>query len=111
MRSMMNRFASVSVADITNLHAQTWYVSGVPSHRIRSTREYLAVQQWYGTRTATRSGVPMMVHIDQGLAILARIEASDAAMRAFCLHPLVQEDEDFAANAPRLRDITTDPYI
>ncbi len=88
-----------------------WYASPVVPPRITSTREYLAIAAWYGSRVAERSQVPLMRHVDDGLTILARIDATDAAMRAFCLHPLVQEDADFVANAARLGDVTTDPYV
>jgi hypothetical protein len=75
------------------------------------TREYLSIQRWYGDRTAARSGQPLLHHIDEGLQILARLGASDAAARAFCIHPLVQADADLAANAARIAEATTDPYI
>ena len=59
----------------------------------------------YGTRTTRRSGVRMIVHIDEGLALLAG--STDDARRAFCLHPLVQADADLAANLDRVCAITT----
>jgi len=73
---------------------------------IGSSREYIAIQRWYGERTAARSGVPLIRHIDEALVILARIDASDAAARAFCVHPLVQADSDLASNAARIAEAT-----
>lgn len=78
---------------------------------IRDTREYLAIAAHYGDRTARRSGVRLMRHIDHGLAILRAIGASDRAMRAFCLHPLVQSEADFAASYPRIGELTDDPHV
>lgn len=78
---------------------------------IRSTREYAAIAAHDGTRTARRSGVPLMRHIDHGLAILAHIGGSERAMRAFCLHPLVQRDDDLAASFPRLAELTDDLQV
>lgn len=56
--------------------------------------EYAAVQRFYGTRTAVRSGVPLMNHINDGLKILSAIGATSAAMAGFCLHPLFQNDNE-----------------
>ena len=78
---------------------------------VRDWLEYQRIAEHYGTRTAKRSGVPLMRHIDQGLAILNAIGASEAAQRAFCLHPLLQADVDLAANAPRIGELTSAPYV
>jgi hypothetical protein len=43
---------------------------------VESTREYAAIRRWYADRTAARSGIPLVRHIDEGLLILERIEAS-----------------------------------
>ena len=57
--------------------------------------EYLAIERHYGDTRARRSGVPFMRHIDEGLRVLHRwLGASDRAKRAWCLHPLVQADDD-----------------
>lgn len=76
-----------------------------------ATREYLAVAQHYGARTAERSGVPLIRHIDHGLTILTRIGASEAARRAFCLHPLLQADRDLRTHLPRLDELTDDLVV
>lgn len=79
--------------------------------RITSAPEYRAIAAHYGAGRARRSGVPLMHHIDEGLAILARIGASERASRAFCLHPLVQSDADLAAAYPRIAALTDDPAV
>jgi hypothetical protein len=58
------------------------------------TAEYELIARVYADRTAKRSGVRLIEHIDHGLRVLGAIGASDDAQRAFCLHPLVQEDAD-----------------
>lgn len=78
---------------------------------IRDSGEYRAIAAHYGERTARRSGVALLRHIDQGIAILREIGASDRAMRAFCLHPLVQSDADLATSHPRIGELTDDPYV
>lgn len=57
----------------------------------KQTKSYEAIQNHYGDRTAKRSGVRLMNHIDEGLEILREIEADDTTALGFCLHPLVQD--------------------
>ena len=66
--------------------------------------EYIAIKEFYGDRTAERSGVLLMNHIDEGIAMLKIMGASELAIKAFCLHPLVQGDEEFACNWSALRE-------
>ena len=61
---------------------------------IKDTLEYQAITRFYGERTTKRSGVRLMNHIDEGLAIMAILGASNDARRAFCLHPLFQADAE-----------------
>jgi hypothetical protein len=56
-------------------------------------KEYAAINEFYGKQTANRSRLLLMRHIDDGLHILALNGASDMAKVAFCLHPIVQNNE------------------
>lgn len=76
------------------------------SHRV----EYKLIHDFYGNRTAKRSGVRLMNHIDEGLYILDKIRATDAARMAFCLHPLVQADDDLVDHIKNVVD-KADPYV
>jgi hypothetical protein len=78
---------------------------------IQRYQEYQAVAKFYGYQRARRSQVPLMNHIDEGLAILNWIGASQNAKLAYCLHPLFQEDECLAASYQRLPEITTQPQV
>lgn len=71
---------------------------------VLNTAEYQAIQQEYGDQRAQRSQVFLMNHIDEGQIILSAIGASDAARRAYCLHPLLQNDQDLALNYRRVAD-------
>lgn len=64
--------------------------------------EYDSIRRHYGERRSRRFGLPLMNHINEGLRILAHIGASALELRAWCLHPLVQDDLD-------LRDTLSDP--
>lgn len=55
---------------------------------------YQAVKEFYGDNTAKRSGVPLMNHIVEGMAILSLLDADDATVEAYCLHPLLQNYAD-----------------
>src|SRR3569832_787246 len=69
--------------------------------------EYQIVKDFYGDKTAKRSGVPLIIHINEGLFILTIIGASDDAKRAYCMHPLVQSDIDFADSWYYVSSITS----
>lgn len=72
---------------------------------ITNTLEYQLVQDFYGNDRAARSKVFLMNHIDEGLAVMALVGATSEAMRAFCLHPLIQDDNGFATYLARLAQV------
>lgn len=55
--------------------------------------EYQIITKFYGDKTAKRSGVPLINHIIEGVEILLEIEASNLAVRAYIIHPIIQADE------------------
>lgn len=71
--------------------------------------ELRIIETHYGDKTAKRSGVKLIKHIHEGLEIMDSVEASEEAKRAYCLHPLFQNDSDLLGNANLLRKL--DPFI
>ena len=58
--------------------------------------EYTIIESYYGDTKAERSGETYITHINEGLKLLDTLKASPLAKAAFCLHPIVQSDTDFA---------------
>lgn len=61
---------------------------------IERTFEYTTVQEFYSDKVAQRSKVYKIHHVTEGVFILNKLHASMAAKRAFCLHPMTQDDKD-----------------
>lgn len=105
-KGVMRRLATASPDPIVTLDdcelAPILKHLGVP-HRVVGTQllesvEYKLVQEFYGDQKAQRSQVFLMNHIDEGLAVMCWAGCSMQAARAFCLHPLLQNDNDLADN-------------
>ena len=64
--------------------------------------EYNIIKTYYGDQVAKRSQVPLINHIDEGIVILKSINASDDAIAAYCLHPILQSDDAVCNNIPLL---------
>jgi hypothetical protein len=57
---------------------------------------YTAIENYYKGKSAKRSKLPYMNHINEGIVILKLLHAPDSAIEAFCLHPLFQGDNELA---------------
>lgn len=64
----------------------------------QNTDEYKMISSYYGNKKASRSKVFLMNHIDEGISVLKKIKASENAIKAYCLHPILQSDEDLSKN-------------
>lgn len=74
---------------------------------IEDCDEYKMIQDYYGDKVTERSGVYHMNHIDEGIAVLKWINASEAAIEAYILHPIFQGDGDLLNNHARfINDIS-----
>lgn len=69
------------------------------------TKEYLAIQDYYGDKKASRSGCFLMNHIDEGIFIMKSFGASNDAIRAFCVHPLVQNTDELKLNWEKVHSV------
>jgi hypothetical protein len=54
--------------------------------------ELQTITDYYGNTQAERSQVPLINHIHEGLCVLQAIRASGMSKKAFCIHPIVQND-------------------
>ena len=59
---------------------------------------YETIECHYGDRRAERSGQLYMRHIDEGLKIIQHLRGCEYTQAAFCLHPLIQADDDLFKN-------------
>lgn len=66
--------------------------------------EYQAIKGYYFNRVAERSKVLLINHINQGLAVMATVGATLDAMKAYCLHPLFQNDSELFTEGLRYAD-------
>lgn len=65
---------------------------------IFDSAEYKLVEQLTGHIYAKRSGICYMNHVDEALVLLSMLGCNKLSMRAFCLHPLLQLDQDLKNN-------------
>lgn len=63
------------------------------------------IEEFYGDRTAKRSGVPLINHINEGTRVLEALNASEVAIQAYRLHPIFQNDADLLENFHRLKEL------
>jgi hypothetical protein len=100
LRSLVSRGQTIFTLQDCNIEGALRHV-GADYHlvgKLTESLEYRLIQEEYGDRRAQRSQVFLMNHIDEGLAVMRAVGASRRAMRAFCLHPLLQNDEDLTRN-------------
>lgn len=65
---------------------------------LTNSEEYKLIESIYEDKTTTRSGIHLMNHIDEGLYILHKLNASNEAKLGYILHPIFQSDFDLSCN-------------
>ena len=73
--------------------------------------EYQLIREFYAEREAARSKVPLMNHINEGLIVLDMIGAHDCSMKAFCLHPMVQDDQPLKKHYIHIQNVCSSLVI
>lgn len=74
--------------------------------------EYQAIREHCAELLAERAGSLLMQRIEEGLVVLSELDASEDAMRAFCLHPLFLADNDLMRHGQDFMDrVDADPLV
>ena len=68
------------------------------SHKLYYRGAYEIIEKYYGNKITNRSNVHLINHIDEGLAILENIFATQEAKEAYILHPMLQDDAALLEN-------------
>ena len=75
--------------------------------RLAPRSAYSLISAAYEGRTARRSGVPFMNHIEEGVYVFVRRYGwQDDPVDAFCVHPIFQDDEMLSRTAAGDIDIS-----
>lgn len=90
-------------------YLQEYRIPHIVVNGVTQSSEYRMISRFYGDRKAKRSGQFYMKHIDEGLAHLTRLGADEITQRAWCLHPIVQNDEDLTKNWLSFLSYDVDP--
>lgn len=72
---------------------------------------YDIISSFYGDVTSTRSEVPLINHIIEGLQILTLCGASDYAKAAYCIHPILQSDYRLTIELQSYYEIQNNSWI
>lgn len=73
--------------------------------------EYMRISEAFSGKFSKRTGAPYMRHIDQGLTLLHVMGADATVLRAWCVHPLFQNDELFIPILKSYKYFSTESVI
>jgi len=96
-KTIKNKIITVPDCNIEN-YLKDKHIDYVLAGKFIESHAYKMVEKFYGDQKANRSQCFLMNHIDEGLAIMSHMEMSNAAKEAFCIHPLIQNNEALAQN-------------
>lgn len=64
---------------------------------MKNDKYYQMIEKFYEGKTAKRSGIAYINHINEGMILCDYLGYSLFVKQAFCLHPLFQSDKELAA--------------
>jgi len=64
-----------------------------------NTLEYKLISDFYGSKCAERSKVPLMNHIHEGADLLTKWGVNELPIRAYFIHPIVQSGTILSSNS------------
>lgn len=95
---------SAAVLTVKDCNVHSWLTrNNIPvvlEQGVFDTQPYKLVERIYSDRVAQRSQVFLMNHIDEGIQIGRIIGATDAAIKSYCLHPMLQADLELVTYMP-----------
>jgi hypothetical protein len=69
--------------------------SVIPKYKNSYLFAYNLIAKYYSDTKAKRSGLYYINHIEEGIYILEKIGADSDTISAWCIHPMMQSDDDF----------------
>jgi len=95
----------IAVVTLEECDLEEYLLSRRINHKVlRHSKAYKLIQNEYKNSVTKRSKVPLIYHIDEGGAILEKINSSNVVKDAYYLHPLLQDDEMFNKNKSKSFD-------
>lgn len=90
----------VAILTLKECEIEDYLISRKVYHAVfEHSPAYKLISSYYGDKKAKRSGIPYIYHIDEGLAIQRMMGFDNQLISdAFCLHPMLQSDEDYEKN-------------
>lgn len=76
---------------------------------VENFKEFFAICSFYKDKTTKRSMIPLINHITEGVYILEKLDCCDKTVKAYCLHPIFQEDSNYTDNYYQY--ISDDPIV
>lgn len=104
-----NKFITVPDCNVFNFLNR--YVNTTLTCNHQLWDEYKYIENYYKNNITNRSKQYLMNHIDEGIAILNSINATENSIKAFMLHPMIQNDDALYNNLDFLVSSKLNRYV